>query len=73
MDSYPVCKHSSLWRRGATAHGYPASNCVIEYSMPDHDGLFAHQLPIGISCFTHPILPVLCRDQFDIVRPLAKV
>ena len=53
MDPSSVCKHSVLWRRGTTAHVYPASNCGISLLMPGHDGLFARQFPIEMTCFPH--------------------
>jgi hypothetical protein len=61
-----VCKHSVLWRQGTTAHVYPASNCRIDLTMPGHDGLFARQLPIALSCFSHLDTLGFFRRRFDL-------
>ena len=37
-----------------TAHVYPVSNCGVNLMMPGHNGLFARQLPVEVSCFSHP-------------------
>jgi hypothetical protein len=60
------CKHSVLRRVGSTAHVYPASSCGIGLTIPGHDGLFARQLPIVPSCFSHLDIRGFCRRRFDL-------
>jgi len=47
-----------------TAHVYSASKYSI-VSMQGHDGLFARQLPIAFSCFSHLDIRGFCRRRFD--------
>ena len=34
--------------------------------MPDHDGLFARQLPVALSCLSHLDIVGFCRRRFDL-------
>jgi hypothetical protein len=34
--------------------------------MPGHNGLFARQLPIEVSCFSHPDILGFCQRRFDL-------
>jgi hypothetical protein len=34
--------------------------------MLGHDGLFARQLPIALSCFSHMVILGFCRRRFDL-------
>jgi len=45
----PQLQVVGFWLFGTTAHVYPVSNCCAPFRALDHNGLFAHQLPIASS------------------------